>query len=491
MTDPLEPSLAPPSSAGEEGAAPAPDDAPGAAPPVSPPGDTTRRRRSVSPLRAALVALALLAGAGLFLSGFSLGARTAATPGTPAAGAELFAPFWDVYDSITKSYVGAVDRQKLVQGAINGMIGSLNDPFSAYMSPDELKRAQDSIGGEFSGIGATVTTRASDGSPSCPTVGPACRLVVVSTVDGSPARRAGLRADDQITAIDGTTADGASLDQAIGRVRGPKGTTVVLTVMRVAGAPFDVSMVRDTIVTPQVETRDLAQGRVAYVRLAAFSENSAAAFATAIRAARDKGVTRFIVDLRDNPGGFVTAARSIASQFIADGPIFWEEAADGTQVATNAQPGGAATGPDVKVAVLVNAGSASASEIVAGALQDTKRATLVGTTTFGKGTIQEWVDLSAQAGGFRLTIAKWLTPAKRWIHHLGLQPDVVVPTTGAAAPAPGGTGDPFIDAALGVLGAPAPAASPSASPGAGVAPALPGLAAAGSRHELMGRPRAA
>ncbi len=159
------------------------------------------------------------------------------------------------------------------------------------------------------------------------------------------------------------------------------------------------------------------------------------------------------MDLRDNPGGYVTAARAIASQFIADGPIFWEEAADGTQVATNAESGGAATDADVRVAVLVNGGSASASEIVAGALQDTGRGTLVGETTFGKGTIQQWVDLTAESGGFRLTIAKWLTPDKRWIHEKGLQPDVVVAADRAGAGEPAATGDPYIDAALDALGA--------------------------------------
>jgi carboxyl-terminal processing protease len=192
---------------------------------------------------------------------------------------------------------------------------------------------------------------------------------------------------------------------------------------------------------------------VTYVRVAGFSANAARQFETAIRAAREKGVTKFVVDLRDNPGGYVTAARSIASQFIGEGPLFWEEAADGTQVATNAERGGAATGPEIRVAVLVNGGSASASEIVAGALQDTGRGTLVGEKTYGKGTIQQWVDLTAESGGFRLTIAKWLTPDKRWIHKEGLQPDVVVPANGAGAGEPGPTGDPYVNAALEVLDA--------------------------------------
>ena len=158
-----------------------------------------------------------------------------------------------------------------------------------------------------------------------------------------------------------------------------------------------------------------------------------------------------IVDLRDNPGGYVTAARTIASQFIAGGPLFWEESADGTQIATDASPGGIATDPGIRVMVLVNKGSASASEIVSGAMQDTKRGTLVGETTFGKGTVQQWVDLTDNSGGFRLTIAKWLTPAKHWIHTTGLTPDVAVAADGASTTP---TGDPYIDAALKALGAP-------------------------------------
>ncbi|MFH1475106.1 MAG: S41 family peptidase [Chloroflexota bacterium] len=416
------------------------------------------RRRGVGPLQLALATVALLAGAALFLSGFSLGARTATTPGTPAADAALFAPFWDVYESITKSYVGDVDRERLVQGAIDGMIGALDDPYSSYMSPEELQEARESIGGEFSGIGAEVTTRSTDpATDTCATIGPACRLVIVAPIDGSPAERAGLRSGDIIAAVDGRSVDGETLDEAIARIRGPKGTEVELALIRDGGAALDVTIVRDTIVSRQVETRELAGGSVTYVRISGFSDNAARQFKAAIQVARDRGVTQFVIDLRDNPGGYVTAARSIASQFIAAGPIFWEEAASGIQVATNAEGGGAATGAEIRVVVLVNGGSASASEIVAGALQDTGRGTLVGAKTFGKGTIQQWVDLTAESGGFRLSIAKWLTPDKRWIHHEGLQPDVAVPAGGAGAGEPGSTGDPYVDAALDVLDAAAEA----------------------------------
>ena len=448
---PAEPDAAEPAAA-PDAAEPAAAAMPPA--PLPLPAPAPVRPRTVGPLGLALGMVALLAGAVLFLSGFSLGARTATTPGTPATEAELFAPFWDAYESITKSYVGDVDRGKLVQGAIDGMIGALDDPYSSYMSPEELQRARESIGGEFSGVGAEVTTRPTDAATETgATIGPTCRRGGAAPIDGSPAERAGLKSGDRITAVDGRSVDGETLEQAIARIRGPRGSEVVLTVVRDDAAPLAVAIVRDTIVSRQVETRELAGGSVTYVRVAGFSDNAARQFEAAIRAAREQGVTRFVVDLRDNPGGYVRAARSIASQFIGEGPLFWEEAADGTQVATNAEPGGAATGPEIRVAVLVNGGSASASEIVAGALQDTGRGTLVGEKTFGKGTIQEWVDLTAESGGFRLTIAKWLTPDKRWIHEKGLQPDVAVPAEGAGASEPGPTGDPWIDAALEVLDA--------------------------------------
>ena len=410
-------------------------------------------RRGVGSLQLAIAVVGLLAGAALFLSGFTLGARTATTPGTPAADQALFAPFWDTWDSITRSYVGQVDQKKLVEGAIDGLIKALGDPYSSYMSPADLQRAREDLGGQFEGIGAVITARSSAaGGGTCTTLATDCRMTVVSTIAASPAEAAGIREADVVTGIDGASVNGLTLDQAIAKVRGKKGTPVVLTIVRAAQPPFDLKIVRDTIVQTQVETRDLANASVRYIRVAAFSDNSAKDFTDALRAGLAKGERSVIVDLRDNPGGYVTAARTVASQFIASGPLFWEESADGTQIETDASPGGVATDAAIRVMVLVNKGSASASEIVSGALQDTKRATLVGETTFGKGTVQQWVDLSDNSGGFRLTIAKWLTPAKRWIHLKGLTPDVAVAATdGTTTP----TGDPYIDAALNALSAPA------------------------------------
>jgi len=430
-----------------------PSDESVAAPAILPVPPNQPPRRGAGPFQLALAAVALLAGAALFLSGFTLGARTATTPGTPAAEQALFGPFWDTWDSINRSYVGQVDQKKLVEGAIDGMIKALGDPFSAYMSPADLQKAREDLGGQFGGIGAVISARSTAAAGgACTTLGPTCRMTVVSAMAASPAEAAGLRGGDVVTAIDGASVDGLTLDLAVAKVRGTRGTPVVLSIARSGQAPFDLRIVRAMIAQNQVEARDLANASVLYIRVSAFSDAAATDLANALRAGLAKGERSVIVDLRDNGGGYVTAARSIASQFIADGPLFWEESADGTQIETDAAPGGIATDPAIRVVVLVNKGSASASEIVSGALQDTRRGTLVGETTFGKGTIQQWVDLTDNSGGFRLTIAKWLTPAKRWIHQKGLTPDVVVaPNGGPTVP----TGDPYIDAALKVLGAPA------------------------------------
>jgi carboxyl-terminal processing protease len=205
--------------------------------------------------------------------------------------------------------------------------------------------------------------------------------------------------------------------------------------------------VRAVIVSPEVDAKDLADGKVGYVRLIGFSDHAAEEVARVTEENVKAGKEALILDLRGNPGGFVTAARSIASQFLADGTIFWEEDADGNLQETVAEAGGMATDPAIPLIVLVDGGSASASEIVAGALQDRGRAKLVGTKTFGKGTVQQWTQLEDDSGGFRLTVAKWLTPDKTWIHETGITPDVVVDEAPAA---PGD--DPALTRALEVLG---------------------------------------
>ncbi len=400
-------------------------------------------------LLGAVALIAVLAGTALFFAGFSLGRQAALTPGTPSGDAEAFQPFWDTYAAITDRYAGGdVNRKSLIEGAIKGMIGALGDPYSQYMTSEEFKASLQGISGQFEGIGATIgTVDASGATAACTTLGADCRLAVVAPLTGSPAEKAGLLAGDVIDAIDGAPLTGLTVDAARGKVRGPKDTTVVLRMRRGLADPFDVSIVRAVIVQPEVETKSLANGEVGYIKLAGFSDRAAEEFDAAVAAAVKSGQKELIVDLRGNPGGFVTAARDIASQFLADGTIFWQEDADGNLTETPVKPGGVATDPSIRLMLLVDGGSASASEIVAGALHDRGRATLVGTKTFGKGTVQQWTQLEDDNGGFRLTIAKWLTPDKTWIHRVGIEPDVLV-TDPPARPGD----DPVIDAALKALG---------------------------------------
>jgi carboxyl-terminal processing protease len=328
------------------------------------------------------------------------------------------------------------------------MIDSLGDPYSAYLSADDYRKSLQGISGQFEGIGAEITSRGGDGTDGCAPLGPTCRLVVTRPIPGSPAATAGIMAGDVVVAVDGAALDGLDVDGALARIRGKKGTIVNLALQR-DGRPVELAITRDIVQEAEVETKALADGAVGYVRVSGFSDASADAVVDGLKAHLAAGRTKLILDLRGNPGGYVTAARKIASQFIGSGVLFWEQDAQGRQVPTEALGDGVATDPKIQLVVLIDHGSASASEIVAGALQDTKRATLVGQQSFGKGTVQQWQQLSGEGGAFKLTVARWLTPDKRWIHTVGLTPDVVVTLP---EPLPAGA-DPDLTMALQVLGA--------------------------------------
>jgi carboxyl-terminal processing protease len=407
-------------------------------------------------LALAMVVVSVLAGGALFASGYLVGQRSVDQPGTPAAAEQAFQPFWDSYDTIVKRFaLGGETQQSLVDGAIKGMVDSLGDPYSAYLSPDQYSQGLQDLSGQFEGIGAEIGTHDSKGATStCTTLGPDCLLVVVTPIDGSPSQKAGVLAGDIIVAVNGTKLDGQTVDGARNQIRGKKGTDVVLSIVRGTAAPIDITVTRDVIVQKEVIAKNLANGTVGYIAVTGFSDNSANAFHDALQADLEAGEKNIILDLRGDPGGYVTAARSIASEFIPSGPIFWEQDADGTQAPTPATGSGIATDPSIKLVVLVDKGSASASEIVAGALQDTKRATIVGETSFGKGTVQQWIQLQ-NGSALKLTIAKWLTPNKRWIglngfagaQHSGIVPDVAVTTPADASP----TNDPVLDKAVALL----------------------------------------
>ncbi|OGO54652.1 MAG: hypothetical protein A2Z32_12905 [Chloroflexi bacterium RBG_16_69_14] len=414
--------------------------------PELPERDPSPRRIPFLPISIALVAI--LAGSALFMSGYTMGRQAAAEPGTAVSDDDAFQPFWDTYHTINDRYAGGdIDRGALVQGAIRGMIDSLGDPYSEYLSSDEYRHNLQGISGQFEGIGAEIATRATDGTEGCTPLGADCRLVVTRPLDGSPAERAGLQAGDIVLSVDGVSLDGLTIDGARDRIRGPKGTVVTLSIQRGTGAPQSFAITRDVVQSKEVDSEALAGGTVGYLAVAGFSDAAADEVIKALGAHLAAGRTKLILDLRGNPGGYVTAARKIASQFIGLGVVFWEQDAKGGQVATDAMTDGVATDPGLRVVVLIDGGSASASEIVAGALQDAKRATLVGQQSYGKGTVQQWQELTGEGGAFKLTVARWLTPDKRWIHQVGLTPDVVVTLPD---PLPAGS-DPTLDKALEVL----------------------------------------
>jgi carboxyl-terminal processing protease len=442
--------------------------------PVTP--RAVERRRSW-PLAAAIVLVAVMGGGALFMSGYSVGRDVGLAPGSSVSDRDAFQPFWDVYNAVTTRYpLGPVERTTLIEGAIRGLVEAVGDPYSSYLSPEDFTGTLNAISGTFEGIGAEIGSVDGNGNASdCATFGPECHLVVIAPIEGSPAEEAGLKPGDVILTIDGSTLDGLTTGEARDRVRGKAGTEVTLHIQRFearvpaatrgpgptgSGAPsstqpprklleeFDVKLVRAKIQRREVTSRVLAGGTVGYISLSGFSGDGATQLKAALQAHLDSGIKKIVFDLRGNTGGFIVDARDVASQFIADGPVYWLEDAQGKQTVTDATSGGIATDPSIQVVVLIDRGSASASEIVAGALQDRGRAKLIGETSFGKGTVQEWLPLDA-LGGVKLTVNKWLTPDKRWIHKVGLLPDVAVTVPPDAPPG----ADPVLDKALEVLGA--------------------------------------
>ena len=383
--------------------------------------DPPRRGTRWTTLLAVFLVVAI-GGAGLFVSGFALGRLAGATPGTTADNQDLFRPFWDAYNDITQNYVGKVDEHVLVEGAIGGLFTALGDPFSQYLTQEQYTQTLSGLSGEFTGVGVQVATQDAAGK-ACDTVSDTCLLTITHVVRNSPAQKAGIADNDVIIAIDNTTTTGMTVDDVAGKLRGPKGTTVAITIAR-GGETKDFSVTRDVIQREDVVSDVMSNGKVGYLKIAGFSSGSADDFHNLLdELVNTDKVQAIVLDLRDDPGGYVDAAQKIASEFVGDKPLYYEQAATGDPQPQQPIAGGVATNQAIPVVVLVNGGTASASEIVSAAIQGNGRGQLVGSKTYGKGTIQEFKELPG-AGGYRLSVRKWLTPDLTWIHGVGLFPNV-------------------------------------------------------------------
>ncbi len=328
----------------------------------------------------------------------------------------LFAPFWESWNIVHEIFVDQpVDDTKLMRGAIQGMLAALGDKHTTYMDPDELVQASISIDGEYEGIGAWVDITGD-------------YLVIISPMPDSPAEKAGLKPDDQVIGIDGEDMTGIDGNIVLNKILGPAGTPIVLTIRRDGVAePFDVSITRAHIVVPSVTGKMLDNTSIAYVRIDTFGDTTGQELEKALQDLLENSPTGVILDLRYNGGGLLTSAVDVSSQFLSPGVVMYEQLGDGTMNELRGHPGGLIL--DLPLIVLVNDGTASASEIVAGAIQDYGRGQLVGIQTYGKGSVQNWIELENNQGAVRVTIARWLTPLKRQIHEIGLTPDFIVEIT--------------------------------------------------------------
>ncbi|MCB1502610.1 MAG: S41 family peptidase [Bauldia sp.] len=364
--------------------------------------------------------------ASLLLAGVALGAIVAVTAtqtrllsgsAANAAAADTYRElnlFGDVFERVRADYVEVPDENALIESAINGMLAGL-DPHSSYLSPKNFKDMQVQTSGKFGGLGIEVTME--EGV-----------IKVVSPIDDTPASRAGILAGDMITGLDGELIEGLSLNEAVEKMRGPIDTPITLTIVRDGTEkPFDVKLVREEITIQSVRSRT-EESDVGYIRISAFNEQTFDGLKAAIEKLNDEigkdKIKGYVIDLRNNPGGLLDQAIAVSDAFLERGEVVSTRSrhADETQ-RYNAHSGDLTNGKPV--IVLVNGGSASASEIVAGALQDQRRATILGSRSFGKGSVQTIIPLGAN-GALRLTTARYFTPSGRSIQAKGIEPDIEV-----------------------------------------------------------------
>lgn len=331
-----------------------------------------------------------------------------------------FKLFWDTWDLVTREYVDkkAIDSQKMYYGAIQGMVAALGDPYTVFLPPEQQKSTQEELGGSFEGVGIQLGFNKDK------------RLVVITPLKDTPADKAGIKPGDIIVKISGKDATGMSIPEAVNLIRGEKGTEVALEIYHEGDDKTnEVNLKRDTIVVKSVEFEEKTTKsgkKVAYIKLSRFGERTFDEWNQAVSDTLALGPVGVIVDVRNNPGGFLDGAVFIGSEFIEKGDIVMQEDGKGERKGYPVSRKGKLL--DIPMAVMMNKGSASASEIVSGAIQDYKRGKLIGDQSFGKGTIQDSRSLPGGTG-IHVTTHKWLTPNGRWIHTTGLTPDIqIVPT---------------------------------------------------------------
>lgn len=336
---------------------------------------------------------------------------------TPDELQTLFQPFWQTWDLVNQNYVDQpVDHELMMRGAIRGMLEALNDQHTSYLDPEMFESANAQLqGSEYEGIGAWVDVTGD-------------YLTIISPMPGSPAEKAGLQPGDKIIAIDGEDMTGLDGEVVRQKVLGPKGSTVHLTILRNDDETIEADVTRASIVVPTVDARML-DNNIAYVRLYVFGDDTAADLHKALESLMKENPSGLILDLRNNGGGYLDTAIDVASEFIDKGVVMYEVYGDGRRTEYVSKGGGLAT--KIPMIVLINDGSASASEIVAGAIQDYGRGYLVGITSFGKGSVQSYMPLMNEQGAVRVTIARWITPKERQINGVGLNPDYKVEFTEA------------------------------------------------------------
>lgn len=320
-----------------------------------------------------------------------------------------FSLFWQAWNVVKEKYIGSTDSQKMLYGSISGMVNSLGDPYSLFMDPAESRRFSENMNGSFGGIGAEIESK--DG-----------QLVIVAPLEGSPAEKGGLKPQDVILKIDGQNTSGLGFYEAIDKIRGKKGTEVTLTIFRKGWDDTkDFKIKRDTITVKSVKS-EMKEG-FSYIKINQFGDDTLDLTKKAMVEAEKNQAIGYIIDLRSNPGGYLQDAVDIASLFLDKGTVVVKE--EDKYQNKNELKTTLLKLTDKKIVVLVNGGSASASEIFAGAIKDNKRGAVIGEKTFGKGSVQTLFDLS-DSSKVRVTIAKWLTPNGTSINKEGVTPDIEV-----------------------------------------------------------------